>query len=204
MPSGDVFVAEDGGNLKLCILANTNGVDQVARFLRFIGHDASEVTGPAFSPDHTRLYVSSQRGSDGIYTYIYEITRHGLHENRLWVAVGGRSIKERRRSPQKSLFQIAVCRNGGRSIRSGEGLPEKVPVGLVECNAIRAVAFSYRKLRKYLVVKERIGLAGAGIRALIRTTGVTGALEIGQLELPGMKPGRSNRNFRRQRISKLA
>ena len=93
MPSGDVFVAEDGGNLKLCILANTNGVDQVARFLRFIGHDASEVTGPAFSPDHTRLYVSSQRGSDGINERTYEITRHGLHEPRLWVAVGGRSIR---------------------------------------------------------------------------------------------------------------
>ncbi len=101
MPSGDVFVAEDGGNLKLCILANTNGVDQVARFLRFIGHDASEVTGPAFSPDHTRLYVSSQRGSDGINERTYEITRHGLHEPRLWVAVGGRSIRsgEARRQP---------------------------------------------------------------------------------------------------------
>ena len=74
VPSGDVFVAEDGGNLELCILANTNGVDQVAPFLRFIGHDASEVTGPAFSPDHTRLYVSSQRGSDGINGRTYEIT----------------------------------------------------------------------------------------------------------------------------------
>jgi hypothetical protein len=74
VPSGDVFVAEDGGNLELCILSSNSGVDEVAPFLRFIGHDASEVTGPAFSPDHKRLYVSSQRGSDGINGRTYEIT----------------------------------------------------------------------------------------------------------------------------------
>ena len=29
-----------------------------APFLQFAGHDASEVTGPVFSPDGSRLYVT--------------------------------------------------------------------------------------------------------------------------------------------------
>ena len=29
------------------------------------GHDRSEITGPAFSPDGKRLYFSSQRGTTG-------------------------------------------------------------------------------------------------------------------------------------------
>jgi secreted PhoX family phosphatase len=37
----------------------------VAPFLRVSGQDRSEITGPAFSPDGTRLYFSSQRGSSG-------------------------------------------------------------------------------------------------------------------------------------------
>jgi secreted PhoX family phosphatase len=37
----------------------------VAPFVRRDGHDGSEITGPAFSPDGTRLYFSSQRGSGG-------------------------------------------------------------------------------------------------------------------------------------------
>ena len=74
VPSGDVYVAEDGGNMELCLIADINGIDEVAAFLRFVGHDASEVTGPAFSPDHTRLYVSSQRGTNGSTGRTYEVT----------------------------------------------------------------------------------------------------------------------------------
>ena len=33
--------------------------------VRFEGHARSEVTGPAFSPDGSALYVTSQRGTDG-------------------------------------------------------------------------------------------------------------------------------------------
>lgn len=58
-PAGELFVAEDGGNMELVVLA-PNGT--VAPFLRITGHDGSEVTGPAFSPDGSRLYLSSQRG----------------------------------------------------------------------------------------------------------------------------------------------
>ena len=63
--SGDLFVAEDGGNMELCVIAWVGGVRQVTPFLRILGHSGSEVTGPAFSPDGSRLYLSSQRGSNG-------------------------------------------------------------------------------------------------------------------------------------------
>ena len=58
-PAGQLFVAEDGGNMELVVIEPTGAV---APFLRVLGHDSSEITGPAFSPDGTRLYLSSQRG----------------------------------------------------------------------------------------------------------------------------------------------
>ncbi|TQF17123.1 DUF839 domain-containing protein [Myxococcus llanfairpwllgwyngyllgogerychwyrndrobwllllantysiliogogogochensis] len=62
--SGDLFVAEDGGNLEVCII--TPGPSRVvAPFIRLEGHSSSEITGPAFSPDGRRLYFSSQRGTTG-------------------------------------------------------------------------------------------------------------------------------------------
>ena len=67
----DLFVAEDGGNLELCRLNPTTGEASV--FLRFAGHDASEVTGIAFSPTGSRLYVASQRGTDGVHGQLFEI-----------------------------------------------------------------------------------------------------------------------------------
>ncbi len=60
--SGDLFVAEDGGNMEINIITE-DGV--VAPFLRVDGHEKSEITGLAFSPDGGRLYFSSQRGSAG-------------------------------------------------------------------------------------------------------------------------------------------
>ncbi|WP_223645631.1 alkaline phosphatase PhoX [Corallococcus sp. EGB] len=60
--SGDIYVAEDGGNLELCLITPDR---VVAPFLQLVGHNASEITGPAFSPDGKRLYFSSQRGTTG-------------------------------------------------------------------------------------------------------------------------------------------
>ena len=59
--SGDVFVAEDGGNMEV-VLITPDG--EVVPFVRVVeaGHEGSEITGPTFSPDGTRLYLSSQRG----------------------------------------------------------------------------------------------------------------------------------------------
>lgn len=59
---GDLYVAEDGGNMEICIITQ-DGV--VAPFLRILSQDSSEVTGPAFSPNGSRLYFSSQRGKTG-------------------------------------------------------------------------------------------------------------------------------------------
>jgi uncharacterized protein len=73
-PSNDIYVAEDGGNLELCVLRELKGGVEVSPFLRFVGHDDSEVTGPAFSPDNKRLYVSSQRGTDGVTGMTFEIS----------------------------------------------------------------------------------------------------------------------------------
>lgn len=71
--SGDLFVAEDGGNLEICIITPN---DIVAVFLRVTGQSSSEITGPAFSPDGTRLYFSSQRGTSGSSSggITYEVT----------------------------------------------------------------------------------------------------------------------------------
>ncbi|MBT2676204.1 DUF839 domain-containing protein [Streptomyces sp. ISL-14] len=60
--SGDLFVAEDGGNMEICLITPD---DVVSSFLRIDGQSSSEITGPAFSPDGTRLYFSSQRGTTG-------------------------------------------------------------------------------------------------------------------------------------------
>ncbi|WP_405605544.1 PhoX family protein [Streptomyces sp. NBC_01410] len=71
--SGDLFVAEDGGNMEICIITPD---DVVAVFLRINGQSSSEITGPAFSPDGTRLYFSSQRGTSGSSSggITYEVT----------------------------------------------------------------------------------------------------------------------------------
>ncbi len=63
--TGHLFVAEDGGDMDLCMLTRTAGPPIITGVVRFVGHDGSEVSGPAFSPDGRFLYLSSQRGTDG-------------------------------------------------------------------------------------------------------------------------------------------
>ena len=50
---------------------------QIIPIVQVVGHDRSEICGPAFNASHDRLYFSSQRGqtganSDGV---IFEISR---------------------------------------------------------------------------------------------------------------------------------
>ncbi|GHH62636.1 hypothetical protein GCM10017673_02200 [Streptosporangium violaceochromogenes] len=61
-PSGDLYVAEDGGDMEINLITPGR---TVLPFLRVDGHPRSEITGPAFSPDGRRLYFSSQRGARG-------------------------------------------------------------------------------------------------------------------------------------------
>jgi uncharacterized protein len=63
--TGDGFVAEDDDDIQLVQLVPAGEQWTAAPFLQFAGHDGSEVAGPVFSPDGSRLYVSSQRGTDG-------------------------------------------------------------------------------------------------------------------------------------------
>ncbi|MCK8676953.1 alkaline phosphatase PhoX [Streptomyces lichenis] len=71
--SGDLYIAEDGGNMEICLITPD---DTVAPFLRISGQSGSEITGPAFSPDGRRLYFSSQRGTSGSSSggITYEVT----------------------------------------------------------------------------------------------------------------------------------
>jgi uncharacterized protein len=60
--SGELLVAEDGGDLQIVIITKSG---ETKPLLQLVGHDRSEITGPAFSPDGSRLYFSSQRGKTG-------------------------------------------------------------------------------------------------------------------------------------------
>ncbi len=60
--SGELLVAEDGGNMQ--IIALDHNYDPHV-LVDIKGQDRSEITGPAFSPDGKRLYFSSQRGKTG-------------------------------------------------------------------------------------------------------------------------------------------
>ncbi|MGQ0631164.1 MAG: alkaline phosphatase PhoX [Sporichthyaceae bacterium] len=60
--AGELFVAEQRETMELVLI----GPDEsVSTFLKLTGHHESEIAGPAFNPDGTRLYFSSQRGRRG-------------------------------------------------------------------------------------------------------------------------------------------
>lgn len=71
--AGDLLVAEDGGNMELILVRQSGDIEPV---LQVTGQDHSEITGPAFSPDYSRLIFSSQRadGHNGMVGVTYEVT----------------------------------------------------------------------------------------------------------------------------------
>lgn len=69
--SSKVFVAEDGGNMEVVMLAPDDTATAVARV---VGQDGSEITGPCFSPDGQRLYFSSQRAQVGPFNAPFGMT----------------------------------------------------------------------------------------------------------------------------------
>jgi len=62
-PSGDVLVAEDGDDMQIVAITPDR---EVVPVVQAVGQNSSEITGPAFSPDGTRLYFSSQRGPEPV------------------------------------------------------------------------------------------------------------------------------------------
>ncbi len=61
-PAGELVVAEDGGDMQL-VAFTARG--EAYPLLQVVGHDDSEIAGPAFDPSGRRLYFSSQRGKEG-------------------------------------------------------------------------------------------------------------------------------------------
>ena len=59
--AGELLVAEDGGDMQIVVVT----LEGVLPLLQVVNHDRSEITGPAFSPNGSRLYFSSQRGNSG-------------------------------------------------------------------------------------------------------------------------------------------
>lgn len=57
--AGEILVAEDGGDMQLCVILPDRSLRPL---LQVTGQDASEISGPAFSPDGRRLYFNSNRG----------------------------------------------------------------------------------------------------------------------------------------------
>jgi secreted PhoX family phosphatase len=62
---GDLYVAEDGGNMEICMITPD---DTISVFLRIVNQSSSEIAGPAFTAAGNRLYFSSQRGMTGSST----------------------------------------------------------------------------------------------------------------------------------------
>ena len=62
--AGDIFVAEDGGDMQIVAITPSG---EVTPFIEISGVSGSEVTGPALSPDGTRMYFSSQRNPGTTY-----------------------------------------------------------------------------------------------------------------------------------------
>lgn len=61
--AGDILVAEDGGDMQICVILPDRRVLPLLQVTDAAGEPdtSSEITGPAFSPDGRRLYFSAQR-----------------------------------------------------------------------------------------------------------------------------------------------
>ena len=88
--AGDLFVAEDlrGEDPIEIVLVTAEGL--VAPFLQVTGQD-SELVGPAFSPDGTRLYFSSQSAVSLTEGITYEVTGPFRHAESVTAPPAGRA-----------------------------------------------------------------------------------------------------------------
>ena len=60
-PFGDLIVAEDGPGMRLLVVTPNGKTKTLVQ----LDQQGSEITGPAFTSDGSRLYFSSQRGPGG-------------------------------------------------------------------------------------------------------------------------------------------
>ncbi len=124
--SGDVFVAEDGGNLEVVLITPEGDVVPFARVVG-PGHEGSEVTGPVFSPDGTRLYFSSQRGpTPGTLTEIagdLGVTGDARNGGVTWEVTGPFRMVEGAggASPSTTLADAATAGGGAAASDGGDG-----------------------------------------------------------------------------------
>ncbi len=65
-PSGDIYVAEDGGDMQIVVLSHDGAMLPIVQVM---GQNSSEITGPAISPRGDKLYFSSQRANGNGVTY---------------------------------------------------------------------------------------------------------------------------------------
>ena len=108
--SGDLLVAEDGGNLEIVVITPER---VVAPLVRIEGQDGSEVAGPAFDPSGTRLYFSSQRGGQGGLP-------PGVPTQELGAAGSGPGITYEITGPFRTERRRAVSRSRQRRAQQGE------------------------------------------------------------------------------------
>ncbi|WP_455221744.1 alkaline phosphatase PhoX [Kaarinaea lacus] len=73
VPTGEIFVAEDGDDLQLISILPDK---KLVPILQVVDQPNSEITGPAFNQHGNKLYFSSQRGKSGTSAggITYEIT----------------------------------------------------------------------------------------------------------------------------------
>lgn len=71
-PAGDVIVAEDGSGMRLMVVVPN---EPAKLLMQITGNPSSEIVGPAFHPDGSKLYFSAQRGpTNGSPGVTYEVT----------------------------------------------------------------------------------------------------------------------------------
>lgn len=71
-PKGDVIVAEDGSGMRLVVVVPN---EPAKILMQITGNPSSEIVGPAFHPDGSKLYFSAQRGpTTGSPGVTYEVT----------------------------------------------------------------------------------------------------------------------------------
>jgi secreted PhoX family phosphatase len=151
--SGDVFVAEDGGNMELVLITPEGDVVPFAR-VATPEHVGSEVTGPAFSPDGTRLYFSSQRGpTPGTLAEIAGdrgltgTTRNGGVTFEITGPFRSGDDETATPSPATTLADAAAPADGSGDDGDGDGTPALVAGGtaVVALGAVGAGAWWLRR-----------------------------------------------------------